>query len=153
MSTPTTEAEFEFGPGAAALTAAEIAAVREAVWSMRSSGRILLVVPMACARDGWSAALADSAMDYTFIPDVHELARALAGGEVRAVVIDADCCASGGLPELATARARGGADLRCVVVASQPTRRHLVSCVAAGATDYVSRPFEVDMLVDRLVRA
>jgi DNA-binding NtrC family response regulator len=134
------------------LSAEELSAIRDATraWTW---GVTVFVVAMPCAQQRWAQSLAGCAMDYAIVGSGHELAALLAGGDVRAVVIDADACPSGGLPELMVARVGGPVDLPRVVIASSPTRRHVVSCVAAGATDYVARPFEVEMLFDRLARA
>jgi DNA-binding NtrC family response regulator len=137
---------------AVTLSAEELAAIRDATraWTW---GVTVFVAAMPSARQRWAQSLVGCAMDYAIVGNAHELAALLAGGDVRAVVIDADACPSGGLPELTVARARGPLDLPRVVIASAPTRRHVVSCVAAGATDYVAKPVEVEALFDRLARA
>ncbi len=117
---------------------------------MTAGGKALVVVPLAHDRAAWSELLEGSGLEFEFISDRHQLAQALRIGGVSGVVIDADACAAGGLGELALLRGRAERSLPRVVVASQPTRTHLVSCLAAGATGYMPKPILPAALIEQL---
>ena len=138
------------GDDGMSLTPEELAAIREATRESAAVGKTLLVVPLSRDRDGWSELLADAEFDYEFAPDVVGLTRALRSGEYDSVVVDADACPSGGLPALTLIREASGGNVPAVVVASSPTRTHLLSCVAAGAKGYLAKPVEPGLLVDTL---
>lgn len=130
------------------LTPEELAAIREATRASVGGGRTLVVVPIERERAHWTELLEGVGLDYEFVADLAGIGRQIATGEFGAVVIDADTCPAGGLPVLAALRGRDGPCLPALVVASSPTRSHLLSCVAAGARAYMKKPFEAQALVD-----
>jgi CheY-like chemotaxis protein len=132
------------------LTPEELAAIREATRESMTAGKTLLVVPLSRDRAGWTALLAETEFDYDFAPDVIGLTRALRSGAYASVVVDADACPSGGLPALTLIREASGGTVPAVVVASSPTRTHLLSCVAAGAKGYLAKPVAPALLLDTL---
>lgn len=134
--------------GGVDLSPEELAAIREATQdaAAASVGRTLFVVPLAREREAWTEFLDEAGIDYEFAADHAAMRRALGTGTFGAVVVDADACASGGLPYLAIVR-DDTTRVPAVVVASAPTRTHLVSCVAAGASAYLAKPLEPDQLV------
>lgn len=137
----------EDASGGVELTAEELAAIREA--TRESNGtRTLLVVPLERERARWTELLDGVGLEYDFVLDVAGLRRQLAKGEVGVVIIDADACPAGGLPILAALRTGRGPRIPAVVVASAPTRSHLLSCVAAGAHSYLTKPFEPQALLE-----
>jgi len=131
------------------LTAEELAAIRAAT-QVGFSGKTVLVVPLLAQRREWTELLADSGLEIEYVGDSHQLLQLCRSGVVDRVVIDADACPSGGLGILAALRGRADAAIPRVVVASRPTRRHLVSCMAAGATVYVAKPLEAAALSEHL---
>lgn len=139
--------EDEVG-GGLELSAEELAAIREATRASVGGGRTLVVVPLERERDNWTALLEGIGLDYEFVVDVASIGRLLATGEFGAVIIDADSCPAGGLPVLAALRGAEGPVLPALVVASSPTRSHLLSCVAAGARAYLRKPLEGQRLID-----
>lgn len=130
------------------LTPEELAAIREATRASVGGGRTLVVVPIERERAHWTELLDGVGLDYEFVADLASIGRQLATGEFGVVVIDADTCPAGGLPVLAALRGGDGPALPALVVASSPTRSHLLSCVAAGARAYMRKPFEAQALVD-----
>lgn len=49
-------------------------------------------------------------------------------------------------------RGTPGADIPIILTAYPKDQEAVVKCLAAGATDYISRPFEVSLLVSRISR-
>lgn len=141
-------AASENGGGGLELTPEELAAIREATRAAVGSGRTLVVVPLERERALWSEILDGVGLDYEFVVDLASIHRLIQSGEFGSVVIDADSCPAGGLPVLAALRRGDGPFLPALVVASSPTRSHLLSCVAAGAASYLSKPFEPAALVE-----
>ncbi|HET6584833.1 MAG TPA: response regulator [Nannocystaceae bacterium] len=135
--------------GGVELTAEELAAIRAATQSSLA-GKTLLVVPSISQRDEWTTLLEQSGIDFEFVADPFHLLRLCRTESIDAIVIDADACPSGGLPILAALRGRTHEPLARVVVASRPTRTHLVSCMAAGATAYLPKPIAADALREHL---
>lgn len=136
-------------PGGVELTAEELSAIRAAT-AVGFAGKTVLVVPLAAQRREWVDLLADTGLEIEYVADSHELLKLCRSGVVDRVVIDADACPSGGLPILAALRGRADRSIPRVVVASRPTRTHLVSCMAAGATAYVAKPIEAAALSEHL---
>lgn len=131
------------------LTAEELAAIREATQS-RLAGKTLLVVPSMAQRGEWTTLLEQSGIVFEFVSDPYQLLRMCRTETIDAVVIDADACPSGGLTILAVLRGRTQEPMARVVVASRPTRTHLVSCLAAGATAYMPKPIAADALREQI---
>lgn len=136
------------GGGGLELSAEELAAIREATRASVGGGRTLVVVPIERERVVWTELLEGVGLDYEFVLDLAAIGRHLATGEFGSVIIDADTCPAGGLPVLAALRGSEGPLLPALVVASSPTRSHLLSCVAAGARAYLSKPVEGQSLVE-----
>jgi CheY-like chemotaxis protein len=142
---------LDLGPSSASvdLTAEELAAIRAATQSAMP-GKTLIVVPSMAQRAEWTELLDQSGLDFEFVGDPFQLLNLCRTGNIEGVVIDADACASGGLTVLAALRGRLPELVARVVVASRPTRTHLVSCLAAGATAYLARPFLAHTLREHL---
>ena len=102
----------------------------------------MIVAPRETERERWREELADTGIEIDFVADHHQLLAACRERAIDVVVIDADACPSGGLTLLAAIRGRADAPSRRVVVASQPTRRHLVACLGGGASEYLCRPLD-----------
>lgn len=133
------------------LSAEELAAIREATREAVGTTRTLLVVPLQRERESWSELLSEVGLDVEFVGDVAGLRRQLSVGDVGVVVIDADACPAGGLPMLAALR-RDEGSVAGLIVASSPTRSHLLSCMAAGARSYLTKPIDPQSLVESVGR-
>lgn len=131
------------------LSPEELAAIREATRTPNTPWGVL-VVSRVEDREVWSTELGGAGVDPSFVADPHELIVALRERDIETVIIDADACPSGGLPVLAVLRSRDPRPSHAIVVASRPTRTHVVSCIAAGATGYLARPFELEQLLAQL---
>ncbi|MBC8067591.1 MAG: hypothetical protein IAG13_04585 [Deltaproteobacteria bacterium] len=131
------------------LSAEELAAIREATSASMTPGSVL-IVSRPEDREQWSIDLDGAGLDLVFVGEPHQLLIALRDRDVESVIIDADACPSGGLPLLAALRNAGERLTQRIVVASRPTRTHVVSCLAAGATAYLVRPFAVEKLLEQL---
>lgn len=140
-------------PGASAagveLTAEELAAIRAATQSS-VPGKTLVVVPSLSQREEWTTVLEQCGIDFEFVGDPFEILQLCRISSIEAVVIDADACPSGGLTVLAAIRGRTPDPIPRIVVASRPTRTHLVSCLAAGATAYATKPIAAETLREHL---
>ncbi len=132
------------------LSPEELAAIREATRAGTGGPGNVVVVSRLEDRQQWTADFVDSGVEPSFVGDPHQLIVALRDRDIEIVIIDADACASGGLPALAVLRNREPRPTHTIVVASQPTRTHVVSCLAAGATGYLARPFELEQLLEQL---
>jgi CheY-like chemotaxis protein len=128
------------------LTPEELAAIREATRGGIGRGMTMIVTPRETAHEQWRASLEGLEIEIEFVSDHHQLLAACRTRQIETIVVDADHCASGGLTVLAALRGKAGAPKRRVVVASQPTQRHLVACLGGGASDYVCRPLDTDTL-------
>ena len=131
------------------LSPEELAAIREATRAAASPGGVRVVSRLE-DREGWTSELGSAGVEPSFVADPHQLLVALREHDVETVIIDADACPSGGLPALAVLRNREPRPSHAIVVASRPTRTHVVSCLAAGATGYLARPFEIEQLLAQL---
>jgi DNA-binding response OmpR family regulator len=131
------------------LSSEELAAIREATRPGAAAG-ILVIVSRPEDREAWSIDLDGSNMDVAYVVGTHQLLVAVRDRDVESVIIDADACPSGGLPALAALRNCGARLVQRIVVASRPTRTHVVSCIAAGATGYLARPFTAERLLEQL---
>lgn len=145
------KADVETDPsvGGVELTAEELAAIRAATQSS-VPGKTLVVVPSLVQREEWTTVLEQIGVDFEFVGDPYEILQLCRTATVEAVVIDADACPSGGLTILAAIRGRTPDPIPRVVVASRPTRTHLVSCLAAGATAYATKPIAPETLREHL---
>jgi CheY-like chemotaxis protein len=143
------DAEASSSGGGVELTAEELAAIRAATQSSMP-GKTLVVVPSLSQREEWVAVLEQSGIDFAFVGDPFEILQLCRTAVIEAVVIDADACPSGGLTVLAAIRGRTPDLIPRVVVASRPTRTHLVSCLAAGATAYATKPIALETLREHL---
>ncbi len=123
------------------LTAEELAAIREATQG-GLRGATMIVAPQEAHRSAWREQLGELGVELEFVADQHQLLARCRERAVDAVVIDADACPAGGLALLAALRGRPGAPARRIVVASQPTRTHLVACLGGGASEYLCRPLD-----------
>ncbi len=112
--------------------------------------KIVVFLPISRERDEWSSLLEQAGVEFEFAGDLLEMRRLCRAGEAATVVVDADACPSGGLPALARLHGWGDVSVPILVAASRPTRRHLVSCLAAGAASYVVKPLEGADVVRRL---
>lgn len=128
------------------LTPEEMAAIRDATKAM-GAGKTLIVAQQRGARERWRDSIAEAGIeDMEVCASEHQLLAACREQAIETLVIDADACSSGGLGVLAAVRTLQGGPERRVVLASQPTRSHLVACVAGGATDYLAEPADADEL-------
>lgn len=144
------EIETDDGDTGLELSPEELAAIREATRDAVGGNRTLVVVPLERERPTWTETLDGVGLDFEFVTDVAALRRQLGKGDIGAVVIDADTCPAGGLPILAALRTGTNADIPALVVASSPTRSHLLSCIAAGARGYLTKPVEGHQLVESI---
>lgn len=128
------------------LSPEEIAAIREATREGMSRGTTMIVAPRAATRDQWRESLAGLEIEIEFVADHHQLLAACRTRQVTTILVDADVCSSGGLTVLAAVRGKACVPTRRVVVASQPTQKHLVACLGGGASDYLCRPLDLDEL-------
>jgi len=133
------------------LTPEEVAAIREATRDAKAGRRrTLIVVPIERERARWTEMLDGAGFDYEFATELASVGRHVRSGEFSAVIVDADSCPAGGLTVLAVLRNDPSSVVPAFVVASSPTRSHLLSCVAAGAKGYVTKPFEAQALIDTI---
>jgi len=133
------------------LSPEEIAALREATREAAHSGvtKALVIVPIARDHAHWKDLLDKAGLAHEIASDVTAAIVALRAGEFDAVIVDADSSPAGGLPMLAKIRA-AASGVPSVVVASFPTRTHLIGCLAAGVRRYMTKPLDVQALIDDL---
>jgi CheY-like chemotaxis protein len=133
------------------LTPEEIAALREATRDAARGGiaKALVIVPIEREHAQWKELLDRAGLAHDIAGDVLGALGSLRAGEYDAVIIDADASPAGGLPMLARIRA-AASGVPAVVVASQPTRTHLIGCLAAGVRRYVTKPLDVQALLEDL---
>lgn len=141
-SVPETDESSDAAAGVS-LTPEEMDALREATTKM-AEGTTYLLVPVDRVRTDWDEVLEQAGLEYEYVSELHSLARAVDEGRCAGVVIDADACPAGGLAALARLRRR----VPVVVVASAPTRTHVVSCLAAGACGYHLKPITAESLTE-----
>lgn len=134
------------------LSAEEIAALREATREAAQSGGVtkaLVIVPIERDHAAWKDLLDKAGLAHEITGDVSTMLVPLRAGEFDAVIVDADSSPAGGLPMLAKIRA-AASGVPSVVVASFPTRTHLIGCLAAGVRRYMTKPLDVQALIDDL---
>lgn len=111
---------------------------------------IVVLLPIDRHRSEWQAVLEPTGLDLAFARDVFETRQIAREGRAGVVIVDADAAVSGGLADLARLRSSPEVGGPLVVAASEPTRTHLVACLAAGAATYLVKPVTVDGLRERL---
>jgi CheY-like chemotaxis protein len=133
------------------LSPEEIAALREATREAARSGvsKALVIVPIERDHAAWKDLLDKAGLAHEITSDVAMMLVPLRAGEFDAVIVDADSSPAGGLPMLAKIRA-AASGVPSVVVASFPTRTHLIGCLAAGVRRYMTKPLDVQALIDDL---
>ncbi|MBL8949068.1 MAG: response regulator transcription factor [Myxococcales bacterium] len=131
--------------GGPLLTPEELAAIREATRAA-VRGSAMVVAERTGAQAQWKESLAELGIEFEVVANHHQVLAACRQRPVELVVIDADACPAGGLTLLAAIRGGTGVPLRRVVVVSRPTQTHLVACLGGGASEYVCRPLDGDML-------
>jgi CheY-like chemotaxis protein len=133
------------------LSAEEIAALREATREAARGGvtKALVIVPIERDHAAWKDLLDKAGLAHEITGDVSTMLVPLRAGEFDAVIVDADSSPAGGLPMLAKIRA-AASGVPAVVVASFPTRTHLIGCLAAGVLRYMTKPLDVQALIDDL---
>lgn len=148
------EESAEEGAGGVALelTAEEVAALREATREAAQSaalGKALVIVPIAREHAAWEELLQAAGLAHVLATSVLERLAAIRSGEFDFIIVDADTSAAGGLSMLARLK-NAAPRVPTVVVASTPTRSHLVSCLAAGAHHYLAKPIDFATLNELL---
>ncbi|MEE9384443.1 MAG: response regulator [Nannocystaceae bacterium] len=138
--------------GGVEISEEEAAAIRQATLDGLgdSVSTAVLLLPIERERALWEATLEKSGLPFVLAKDVHGVRRAFRDGEAGLVIIDADACPSGGLPALAQILSSTETQIPVFLAASNPTRVHLVSCLAAGAASYLVKPLEADGLRNRI---
>jgi hypothetical protein len=131
--------------GGPLLTPDELAAIREATRAA-VRGSAMIVAERAGAQAQWKERLGELGIEFEVVANHHQVLAACRQRPVELVVIDADACPAGGLTLLAAIRGGAGVPQRRVVVVSRPTQSHLVACLGGGASEYVCRPLDGDML-------
>ena len=133
------------------LSPEEIAALREATREASRSGvtKALVIVPIERDHALWKDLLDKAGLAHEIAADVSTAIVPLRAGEFDAVIVDADSSPAGGLPMLAKIRA-AASGVPAIVVASFPTRTHLIGCLAAGVRRYMTKPLDVQALIDDL---
>lgn len=136
------------------LTPEEVAALREATREAARGGvgKTLVIVPVEREHAQWKDLLDRAGVAHDIAVDVLGALGSLRAGEYDAVIVDADSSPAGGLPTLARIRA-AAASVPAIVAASLPTRTHLIGCLAAGVRRYVTKPVDVQALLEDLGRA
>lgn len=124
------------------------AAAREGFAGVADSIVVLLAVGRPRAE--WEAVLGPTGLELSFAKDVFETRKLAREGRCGLVIVDADVAPSGGLPALASLRSAVEVSGPLLIAASEPTRTHLVACMAAGAATYLVKPITMDGLRERL---
>lgn len=124
------------------------AAAREGFASVADS--IVVLLALNRHRAEWEAVLEPTGLELSFAKDVFETRRLAREGRCGLVIVDADAAPSGGLPALASLRSAIEVGGPVLVAASDPTRTHLVACMAAGAATYLVKPVTMEGLKERL---
>lgn len=132
---------------ALSLSDEEAAALREATREgMDIVGKIGVFLPTRRDEENWQRLLNEGSLESVLASTIHGLRRHCALGELACVLIDADACEQGGLPALARLLAFSDVDVPVAVVASNPTKTHLVSCLSAGSFTYLVKPLTSEQL-------
>jgi CheY-like chemotaxis protein len=139
--------EIDASPGFD-LTPEEVAALREATREAARGGigKTLVIVPIARDHAQWKELLDRAGIAHEIAGDVLGSLGSLRAGEYDAVIVDADSSPAGGLPTLARIRA-AASGVPAIIVASFPTRTHLIGCLAAGVRRYVTKPVDLQALM------
>jgi len=66
------------------------------------------------------------------------------------VIIDPDTDKNSGREMVEMLRGTAGTNVPILIAASPYNQSELVSCLESGATDFISRPFEISVLVSRI---
>ncbi|GEM_PF-4740156 len=133
--------------GGVELSDEEAEAIRLATLEgMEDLGDLVVLLPIDRERGVWEKVLADAGLGYKIVRNIHDARRVCADGDAGMVLIDADASPWGGLPALARLLAWKDVDAPILMAASHPTRSHLVSCLASGASTYLVKPIESDRL-------
>lgn len=135
------------GDDAMSLSEEEAAALREAAQEgAQEVGKVGLYLPLRRDEELWAGLFHESALESELAGCVHQLRRSCALGEISCILIDADACEHGGLPALARLLACQEVQVPVAVVASRPTRTHLIACLSAGSYTYLVKPMNADAL-------
>ncbi|TPV95521.1 MAG: response regulator [Myxococcales bacterium FL481] len=133
------------------LSPEEAAAIRQATLDgLGSVPTIALLLPVDRERSAWEERFEQATLPVIVVRDAHSVRRLVQSGDVGVVVIDADACPSGGLAALAQVLAARSEPLPVFLAASNPTRVHVVSCLASGAASYFAKPIEADDMRSRI---
>lgn len=139
------------------LSAEEAAALREVAGEGQEiDGKVAVYLPTRRDEDTWQQLLHDGAMESFFASNLHNIRRRCLLGELACVLIDADACDQGGLPALAYMVACEDVNIPVTVVASSPTKTHLVACLSSGSFTYLVKPLNPDELrgsIEQIVEA
>lgn len=137
-----------------ALTADEADALRQATLDgLTGEEAIAILLPIAREHDYWEKILDLTGITTHIAKTLHETRKLCRAGEVQVVLVDADACAHGGLPDLARLLSWHDVSVPVLVAASQPTRTHLVACLAAGVSSYLVKPVDSENLRVRVNEA
>ena len=137
------------------LSAEELDALREATKDGFRSVCDSIVVLLAVDREKetWTKTLEETGLEINVARNIFDVRKYAREGQCGVVLVDADASPSGGLPALAAIRGARDIEAPVIVAASEPTRPHVISCMAAGAITYMVKPLDVEMFKDRLEKA
>lgn len=137
------------------LSAEELEALRQATKDgfRAVCDSIVLLLAVDRERDVWLETLEPTGLDVSVARNIFDVRRLSREGQCGVVLVDADASPSGGLPALAAIRGARDIEAPVIVAASEPTRPHVVACMAAGAITYMVKPLDVDMFKERLEKA
>lgn len=114
---------------------------------------IVLLLAVDRERETWLSVLEPTGLDVSVARNIFDVRKLARDGQCGVVLVDADASPSGGLPALAAIRGAHDIDAPVIVAASEPTRPHVVACMAAGAITYMVKPLDVTVFKDRLEKA
>ncbi len=137
------------------LSAEELEALREATKDgfRAVCDSIVLLLAVDREQETWTKTLEETGLEINVARNIFDVRRYARDGQCGVVMVDADASPSGGLPALAAIRGARDIEAPVIVAASEPTRPHVISCMAAGAITYMVKPLDVTVLKDRLEKA